>query len=51
MKKMILTKNQIDFDESLKKLQLFDFTGYGPDTNYFNEKLDLLRLKVEGMQL
>ena len=44
-------QEQIDFDESLKKLQLFDFTGYGPDTNYFNEKLDLLRLKVEGMQL
>ena len=39
------------FDEKLQNLNLFDFIGYGPDTKYFDEKLESLRLKVEGMQL
>ena len=44
-------QDQINFDEKLKNLKLFDFTGYGPDKNYFDEKLTSLRLKVEGTQL
>lgn len=42
---------QIVFDNQLEALNLFDFSGYGPQTEEFEKKLHLARWEINGMHL
>lgn len=42
---------QIAFEESLETLDLFDFSGYGPQPHGFDAKLAAHRYQVEGFEL
>jgi DNA phosphorothioation-associated putative methyltransferase len=42
---------QVAFDRSLLKLDAFDFSNYGPQANYFDEKLQELGWKIDGFEL
>jgi len=42
---------QVLFEEKLEETQLFDFSGYGPKSGYFLEKLKKNRLAVDGFKL
>jgi hypothetical protein len=43
--------DQVAFEEALEGLNLFDFSGYGPPTAEFDEKLEQLRYQIDGFQL
>ena len=40
-----------NFDRSLQKLGVFDFSNYGPDANYFDDTLRKLGWIVDGLEL
>jgi DNA phosphorothioation-associated putative methyltransferase len=42
---------QLNFDEQLQALDLFDFSGYGPKPDYFVKKLAGARREIEGFEL
>jgi DNA phosphorothioation-associated putative methyltransferase len=42
---------QSKFDQALQKLNLFDFSNYGPDGNYFDETLRDQGWLVEGFEI
>ncbi|MGD0962212.1 MAG: DNA phosphorothioation-associated putative methyltransferase [Methylomonas sp.] len=42
---------QLNFDDQLQALDLFDFGGYGPKPEYFRKKLAGARWEIEGFEL
>lgn len=42
---------QLEFDEAMNDLQLFDLEGYGPQPNRFIAELHANRLEIEGYEL
>ncbi len=42
---------QLAFEESLESLDMFDFSGYGPPPDEFEERLEAHRYQVDGFQL
>ncbi|GAB4271279.1 MAG: hypothetical protein Kow0065_20910 [Methylomicrobium sp.] len=42
---------QLDFDERLQALKLFDFSGYGPKPEAFRQILAQARWEIDGFQL
>ena len=42
-------EEQTYFEDKLENLRLFDFTGYGPDPEYFHQKLKSLRWSYESI--
>ena len=42
---------QLEFDEKIQALGLFNFAGYGPRPHVFREKLSAARWEIDGLQL
>jgi len=48
---MVEYAKQIDFEEKLDELNIFDTSGHGPSPEFFDKKIDEIRKHIEGFKI